>query len=130
MATFEDKFVNLYDSLSSSDENLNNNNPNDEHKRCQSVWRGQSQSTTGKHPANIIKRSASAGRLNFVKNVEEEGKTSESAVEPPFFAHKILPTIWIGDIRAAECNELLSDGGSDHESRMIRRRVVSSCSVI
>jgi hypothetical protein len=124
LAGFEEKFVNLYTGLSSSNEDMATTpkEPDADHKRTRSIWRRQASRSAGTQQSEIVKRSASTGRL--CKNPETD--CDNSAVRPPFFAYKLLPNVWVGDLRSANCVDLLSDGGSEHEMRQIRRRVVSS----
>lgn len=118
--------MNLYTTGLSSDEDensknaVNDNDITPKHKRGYSVWRhGRS---PGKQLRQIIRRSSSTGRLNN----ENAGQLNGSAtLRPPFFAYKILPYLWLGNTKAANCDDLLSDGGCEYETRLIRRRVVS-----
>jgi hypothetical protein len=68
-------------------------------------------------------RSSSMGRLNT------DEKFGSFTLGPPFFSYKVLPYIWIGNMKSADCGDLLSDGGSQYETRLIRRRVVSLISI-
>jgi hypothetical protein len=124
---FEEKFVNLYTGLSSSNEDLATTpkGSDDDHQRTPSIWRKQTSKSAGVQNTAIVKRSASTGRLCNDKLFENASNDDNGIVRPPFFSFKILPNIWVGDMRSANCNDLLSDGGFDYETRQIRRRVVS-----
>ncbi|KAI6184205.1 hypothetical protein M3Y97_00571300 [Aphelenchoides bicaudatus] len=129
LAGFEEKFVNLYATgLSSSNEDLNapqkylQKDLDIKHQRSRSIWRKQDNRPASSHISEMVKRSASTGRLN--KNSETNFIAEDPAVRPPFFAYKVLTNIWIGDMRSRNCEDLLSDGGGeDYETRHIRRRV-------
>lgn len=121
MAGFEEKFTNLYSELDEKEPDT----PVElatKHRRGYSVWRNSGLSP-GKQIRQIMKRSSSTGRLS--NNDSNGSQLSCSMLRPPFFAYKVLPYLWIGNIKSASCDDLLSDGGLEYETRLIRRRVVS-----
>lgn len=73
----------------------------------------------------VITRSSSAERLDSSGKGLNWEKSNNFTLGPPFFAYKSLPYLWIGNIKSADCKDLLSDGGSGYETRLIRRRIVS-----
>ncbi|CAD5210049.1 unnamed protein product [Bursaphelenchus okinawaensis] len=94
-----------------------------------SAWkRAKSASKQMKHAVEKIKlrRSVSTGRLDDLiaqLGLREANITAFPAMRPPFYAYKVLPYVWIGNMQAAVNEDLLSDGGGEYELRKIRRRV-------